>query len=266
MKNKPVPKRKTGVFGTSKIAEAKHKRVRVILLCALALAVVGIVLALVLLPKDDAQTQPEPPAPVQDAPAPSQQQGFEPFTSQKLKDAHESNNDVVGWLTLGGCEIDNMVFQSADNDYYLRKNDAGEYDVWGCYFLDYINPASSRDVLSRVSIIYGYSLDDYPDEQKFSKLKRFKQADFCKANPTIGFSLLYEQLEFEIFAACDIPISIDYIDPEPDDAKYRETLDYMLQNSYYDFGVEVGSTDKILVLSTCTSDENVRYVVAGKLK
>jgi len=59
--------------------------------------------------------------------------------------------------------------------------------------------------------------------------------------------------------------TIDYIDPNPDDAKYQATLDYLIDNSYVDMGVSVTTEDQILVLSTCTSDENVRFVVAGKL-
>ena len=39
----------------------------------------------------------------------------------------------------------------------------------------------------------------------------------------------------------------------------------MVNNSYYDFGVPITTDDQILVLSTCTSDENVRFVVAAKL-
>ena len=37
----------------------------------------------------------------------------------------------VGWLTVEGTEIDNAVMQAGDNDYYLRRNEYGEDDVWG---------------------------------------------------------------------------------------------------------------------------------------
>lgn len=217
------------------------------------------------------KTAPEPSAPSSaNAPAPApgatSEDSFSPFTSAELKAAHDVNSDVIGWLTLKGADIDDPVVQAYDNDFYLRRkwNEEG-YDAWGCYFLDYMNNSSARSALDRVTVIYGHALGDSAESEKFSKLKRYKSADFCKANPTISFSLLEEELSFEVFSVCDIPISIDYIDPRPDDAEYAATLDYMLANSYYDFGVSAGVSDKILVLSTCTSDDNVRYIVAARL-
>jgi len=182
-----------------------------------------------------------------------------------LEKAYAENNDVVGWLTVNGCEIDNRVFQSYNNDTYLRLDESGKYDVWGCYFLDYINVIENGTMTDKVSIIYGHALDDDPNSEEFSKLKKYKDADFAKANPEITFQLLDGETKWQIFSACDIPVTIDYIDPNPDEEKYSATLNHMLTNSYVDFGVEVTAEDKILVLSTCTSNENVRFVVAAKL-
>lgn len=187
-----------------------------------------------------------------------------PFVSRAVSEAHAANSDVVGWLTLEGCGIDEPVLQSFDNDYYLRRNEAGEEDVWGCYFLDYINRNDGTALPDKVSIIYGHSVGDTAEGERFCALKRYRTADFALQNPTFGFSLLYEEDCWQIFSACDIPISIDYIDPNPSREKYQQTLDYMLEHSYVDFGVEVGPSDHILILSTCTSDESVRFVVAAK--
>ena len=60
----------------------------------------------------------------------------------------------VGRLTVEGTEIDNAVMQAGDNDYYLRRNEYGEDDVWGCYFMDYACSPSSLNL-----VIYGHSLD-----------------------------------------------------------------------------------------------------------
>lgn len=190
---------------------------------------------------------------------------YYPFTSREVKEAYDKNNDVVGWLSFPGCELDNPVFQGDDNDEYLRVNEEGEYDIWGCYFLDYINKNDGYSLRDKVNIIYGHSLDDVVEEDKFSKLKRLKEEDFALENKTINFSLLYRDMEWEIFAVADIPITIDYIDPNPEDEDFRDTIEYMTKHSYVDFGTEVGTDDRILILSTCTSDEDVRFVVAAKL-
>lgn len=236
---------------------------------AAGLIVVAILAAVLLLSGVFRAPTPEepivPPQPQTDPVTPNVDEDFAPFTSAELKAAYESNSDVVGWLSLSACDIDNPVFQATDNDFYLRKNEAGESDIWGCYFLDYINVSDGNQLFDKVSIIYGHSLDDYADSERFSKLKKYKDPVFAKANPTVTFSLLNKELKYEIFAAVNIPISIDYIDPNPDDVKYRQTLDYMLNNSFVDFGVKPATDDKILVLSTCTSDDSVRFVIAARL-
>ena len=183
-----------------------------------------------------------------------------------LLQAYELNNDVVGWLTVDGCEIDNRIFQAADNNQYLRVDEEGNYDVWGCYFLDYINIIENGERLTdKVSIIYGHSFEDTSENEKFSKLKRYRDASFAAEHPYIEFELMNGTTQWQIFSACQIPITIDYIDPNPDTEKYQSTLSYMVENSYVDFGVDVTADDQILVLSTCTSDENVRFIVAAKL-
>ena len=214
----------------------------------------------------------QPAPPVSDEPAADEpvvvlpaEPDYAPFVSQAVYDAYNENNDVVGWLTVDGCEIDNRIFQYTDNDYYLRKNEQGSYDVWGCYFLDYINVQDGYAMTDRVNIIYGHSLDDYAESEKFSKLKRYREASFAKAHPYIRFDLLYCEQKWEIFACCNIPITIDYIDPNPNNGKMQDTLDYMFENSFVDFGVSASTDDQILVLSTCTSDDMVRFVVAAKL-
>lgn len=190
---------------------------------------------------------------------------YYPFVSQELKDAHDENSDVVGWLTVDGCEIDNRIFQYDDNDYYLRKNEQGEYDVWGCYFLDYINIHDDNDLFDRVSIIYGHSLGDTTESEKFSRLKYYRDKSFAKKHRIIRFDMLNEEHEWQVFAVCNIPVSIDYIDPNPDDAKFDSTIGYMLDHSFVDMKTDVTKNDQILVLSTCTSADDVRFVVAAKL-
>lgn len=240
----------------------KNKKLKSILLAAMLCFAVVFTACGGSVPAGDnsGDSQPTPTPTPEPTPAP-----YAPFISQQIYDAYNQNSDVIGWLKVSGCDIDNRVFQCGDNDYYLRKNEAGEYDIWGCYFLDYINIHDGKEMFDKVSIIYGHALDDDPDSEKFSKLKRYKDAEFAKQNPTVSFDLLYANTSWQIFAACDIPVTIDYIDPNPDGEKYTETLSYMTENSYVDFGVDVTAEDKILVLSTCTSNENIRFVVAAKL-
>jgi len=192
-------------------------------------------------------------------------EGTKKFTSIKLMEAHEANGDAVGWLTIDGCEIDDVVLQSYDNDYYLRKNEERRYSVWGCYFMDYINIHSGATLYDRVTIIYGHSSGNSANGNKFSKLKRYRDSSFAKEHPVFTFSLLYREYKCEVFACTDMPITINYIDPAPTDARFEETFSYMISHSYVDFGVDLRDDDQIILLSTCTADPDVRFVLAARI-
>lgn len=52
--------------------------------------------------------------------------------------AQEDNTETGAWITVPGTNIDAPVQQASDNDYYLRRDTAGNADVHGCVFADYI--------------------------------------------------------------------------------------------------------------------------------
>ena len=177
----------------------------------------------------------------------------------------------VGWLTVEGTEIDNAVMQAGDNDYYLRRTWLGESDVWGCYFLDYECNIREKASLDKVSIIYGHSLEDSKDDKNFSQIKRWEDAEFAAQNPTFTLRLTDGTLTtWQVFAASKVPVegenAVYYLDPNPDEAAYSALLDTLRAASAKNFdSVEVSAQDKILILSTCTSDDIVRFVLCAKL-
>ena len=189
----------------------------------------------------------------------------------RLIDAKAQNDDVVAWLTVPGTEIDDPVVQYTDNDYYLRRTWLGESDVWGCYFLDYECHAESFSTLDKVSIIYGHSLEDSKDDKNFSQIKRWEDADFAAQNPTITLQLESGTVTtWQVFAASKVPVegenAVYSLDPNPDESTYSALLNTLRAASADNFkDVEVTSSDKILILSTCTSNETVRFVLCAKL-
>lgn len=163
------------------------------------------------------------------------------------------------------------VVQAADNDYYLRRTWLGESDVWGCYFLDYECNIREKASLDKVSIIYGHSLEDSKDDKNFSQIKRWEDAEFAAQNPTFTLRLTDGTLTtWQVFAASKVPVegenAVYYLDPNPDEATYSALLDTLRAASAKNFdSVEVSAQDKTLILSTCTSDDIVRFVLCAKL-
>ena len=179
------------------------------------------------------------------------------------------NRDTVAWLKVPGTEINNSVVQSYDNAYYLRRNERREYDVYGCYFLDYECMTGGRDDLSRNTIVYGHEdISDDPDSKRFSQLYKFLDPAFARATPTIQFCTQQDPMDWQVFAVFYTNISFNYIAVDVDDAEFTEIITTARQKSIYDYDIEVGPEDKILTLSTCTvkyGDHDHRFVVMAKL-
>ena len=69
-----------------------------------------------------------------------------------------------------------------------------------------------------------------------------------------------------MFAAGEVPVTLNYLDPNPDDTACAQLLDALREAGGDGFeAVTVDGEDKLLILSTCTSDDAVRFVVAAKL-
>lgn len=188
----------------------------------------------------------------------------------KMTAFYQKNDDTVGWLNVPGTTIDEVVVQAPDNDYYLRRNNMKQSDFNGCYYSDYRTNLGARKDLSKNVVIYGHSMDDNPDGARFSQLKKFLDIEYCKQNPYIYFSTPEADLTWQIFAVYYTDINFDYIEPNPDNAKFTNMLSEMKQRSQFIFDVDVTANDNILTLSTCTYKEpnnrsQYRYVVQAKL-
>ncbi len=190
-------------------------------------------------------------------------------TLNKMNAAYGQNNDVVGWLYLPGTTIDEAVLQGTDNDYYLRKNITKAYDFNGCYYADYECSFGDRNGISQNTIIYGHSMDDNPDGDRFSQLKKYLDPEFLKAHPYLYFSTPEDTMAFKVFSVMYTDDNLAYLHPEMKNAQFLALVKEMRERSQFDIDVDVNITDKILSLSTCTyiygSREDQRFVVTGRL-
>lgn len=177
------------------------------------------------------------------------------FVNQSIVDAKAQYPDLIGWLYMHGTRIDYPFVQAADNDYYLRRNIDGEYAFAGTLFMDAGNDSGFGDFLT---IIYGHNLEN---TTKFSDISRYDNADFFAQNTVGTIYLPYATYTLEIFAYMRIEESNRYIyglqQPE-------ETLEYIAQNAWRYRDISVDTSDRIVVLSTCTRayDTNRNVLIA----
>lgn len=202
-------------------------------------------------------------------------------TLENMAQFVEKNPDTAGWLTVANTNIDNVVLQTADNEYYMDKDFNGNWNIAGQLFVDYrCNINDYNDRQSDNIIIYGHN---QADGTMFGTLKKYKikkqstgNFSFYQQNPTFKFSNLYEEYTYKIIAIFVIEVEprhtrdgviFDYHNyvkfaGERNFDKFKENI---LKRTAVNTGVDFDEDDKFMTLSTCSNEfEPSRLVVIGR--
>ena len=201
---------------------------------------------------------------------------------ENLKPAYAVNNNLVGWLSIPGTELDTAVLQSDDNSYYLKKDfyEKTTYetssDNYGNIYLDY---RCLNDGLSKNMVIHGHTtgrVSGVP-KQAFRSLYDYRDINHFIENPIIKYSTLTEEYTYKICAVFysttqpkdDNGYMFNYIYPDMSDSNMVGYIEQVNQRKLYDTGVSLEPTDKIITLSTCIYDYgasvDTRLVVVARL-
>ena len=200
---------------------------------------------------------------------------------ENMESIFEQNPDVAGWLTVANTNIDNVVLQTTDNEYYMDKDFYGNRNIAGQIFVDYrcvINDYNDKQ--SDNIIVYGHN---QADGTMFGTLKKYKikkqstgNFSFYQQNPTFKFSNLYEEYTYKIIAIFVIEVEprhtrdgviFDYHNyvkfaGERNFDKFKENI---LKRTAVNTGVDFDENDKFMTLSTCSNEfEPSRLVVIGR--
>lgn len=173
----------------------------------------------------------------------------------------EINEDVFAWLTVYGTNIDYPVAHTDNNETYVNTDIYGQYSISGSLFLDYRN---APDFSGFSSIIYGHHMDK---EVMFGGLEKFQEPEYLQSH-TYG-NLYYGGkdygVEFFAFLEADAYDGSVYrpVIPAGQEESYAE---HLIQNSVHFRDIDITAEDRIVLLSTCTSDTtNGRHILVGKL-
>lgn len=184
-----------------------------------------------------------------------------PLIDVDIEKLIEQNDDTVGWINVNNTNINYPFMQTNDNKYYLTHAFDKSWNDAGWLFLDYRN---SKDFSGRNNIIYGHSR---LDKTMFGSLHNVLSNDWYtdKSNHVIRLSTQIENTMWQVFSVYKIPEETYYITTDfSNDTDYSRFLKKIKSRSVHNFGVNVSSSDKILTLSTCSSN-NKRLVVHAKL-
>lgn len=174
------------------------------------------------------------------------------------------NADTVGYIRNKSLNIDYPVVKTGDNSYYLDHNFQKEYNIAGWIFGDYRNRFDGTD---RNLVIYGHN--SY-DENMFSLLSKTLEEEWRKVPENLIIELYTpsgpeEGVKYQVFSTYSYEAEDYYITTDfGSEEEYGRFLETIRGRSNYDYGVEVGTGDQIITLSSCTADGRRRIVVHGR--
>ncbi|MGF0017552.1 class B sortase [Sporofaciens sp. SGI.106] len=172
------------------------------------------------------------------------------------------NPDTVGWIRFSPepSQINYPVVQGDDNDLYLHKTFSANDNTVGAIF---VNVYNNPDFNDRNTIIYGHRMND---NSMFHDLAKYEDKSFWEANP---YFYIYtpdgREITYHIYSTGVVKDTSDtYLTEFASDEDYQAFLNMTKEVAAYDTGIEVGTDDVIVTLSTCTKASNDdRFVVRG---
>lgn len=173
---------------------------------------------------------------------------------------HESNPEVLGWITVPNTKIDYAAALASDNEKYLHTTLLGEESKSGAIFFDYRTDSA---LSGRHLILYGHNMKA---GTMFHDLNSYKHKSFFENNRTITLWAGSEKREYEVYAAYIATEDTYFIRMYfKDDAHFLDYMTGLQALSKFSTDVELTAADEILTLVTCTYEEdNARFVVQAR--
>ena len=182
--------------------------------------------------------------------------------SRSFSDFRIQNPEVFGWLEIYGTNIDYPLVQGENNEKYLNTSADGKYSLSGSIYLDYRN---KNDLSDFNSIIYGHHMEG---QVMFGEIGKFKDENYFKNHryASLYCNEKYYGLEFFAFLEIDAYDQLIYHPAVKEDNEKEEYLRHIKDVALYYRELGVGKEDKIVLLSTCTTDmTNGRHILVGRL-
>ena len=178
---------------------------------------------------------------------------------------YAENKDIYAWIYIPGTQVDYPVLQSTSDDtYYLNHNIDGSYGKPGCIYTEKIN---SKDFTNYNTALYGHNMKN---GEMFGCLHDYEDKTFFDENPYVYVYTEEKTYVYEIFAAytatnAHILNTNDFSTQEGfadylDNVVYNKALTGNFRND-----TRVTSDNRIITLSTCTSNSSKRWLVQAVL-
>jgi len=178
-----------------------------------------------------------------------------------FEELQKINPEVIGWLTVNDTPIDYPITQTDNNEKYVNTNAEGQYTLSGSVFLDYRNSSDFDDFNS---ILYGHHMEK---KMMFGALSDFADKEYFNSHKygNLFFNGDNHGVEFFALVLTDAYNNNMFSPAISEKENQQEFIDYLFSNAKYLRNISVTTEDKLILLSTCTSDiTNGRYILVGK--
>lgn len=166
------------------------------------------------------------------------------------------NDDIIARLEIPN-QLNIFITRANDNDYYLRRSIDKKSSNVGTEFMDYRTDPSSKQIN-----IYGHNSQrlDIP----FHKIQSYIDEDFYKENPYIILQDDEGKSLYQVFSIKKVITDYEHMNIEFSDDEWVNHLERLKQNSIHQTDVTFDENSKILVLQTCTNqDDNSYYILSA---
>ena len=176
---------------------------------------------------------------------------------KRIEDLRKDYPSVVGWIRVGGTEIDYPIVKGSDNDYYLNHNYKDEYNVFGAIFMDYRNDENFSD---HNTIVYGHN---NARAGNFKDLHKYEEEGFFAEDRFIEIYSLNGYKKYKAFAVYNASPYDKFRSPAYSEEEAEDLLSYIKEKNTFN-GDLPSKLEDILTLQTC-SPGDTRLVVQGVL-
>ena len=189
------------------------------------------------------------------------------------------NSDYVGTITFESNLINLPFVQGKDNNTYYRTNwKTMEHDEEGSIFMDSSNALSDQNIILIGHYVYAsyeasgthmftplVKLIDEENYEPNKYVKLYLENEVRRYEIAFVYycQLIEEDLNGETFFYTDDGYEFYY--PNYTEEQFATYLSTIKANSFYDTGVEISYSDKLLTLQTCVENhEDLREIVVLK--
>ena len=130
----------------------------------------------------------------------------------------EINPFVSGWLRIDDSSIDGpVVYTPKSQNYFLHRAPDGSDDEKGTFFI-----AVNWQEGYHQTLIYGHNMRD---GSSFGSLEKYAKEKYWQSHPVIHFDTLYEEREYQVFAAFYSQIEEEELETEEDRAEADKAIE-----------------------------------------